>query len=166
MIDFSYIYFLFIGLFIVSLIRLAIIDARTFLLPDIITLPLIFLGILFNCLFENSFTSSFNSIIGSFIGFILIWLLNKLYLILRGHHGIGMGDAKLLAGLGAILGWQDLFICLLIASLLGIVGGFIWLKFKGFNLSNIFPFGPYLATSGILFILLRFSDLRIPLIDQ
>jgi leader peptidase (prepilin peptidase)/N-methyltransferase len=166
MIDFSYLYFIFIGLFIVFLIQLAIIDARTFLLPDAITLPLIIFGILFNCLFENSFTNPFSSIIGSFIGFSFIWCLNKLYLILRGHHGIGMGDAKLLAGLGAILGWQDLFICLFIASLLGLVGGYIWLKFQKLNFSNIFPFGPYLATSGILFILLRFSALRIPLIDQ
>lgn len=166
MIDYSYVHFLFIGLFIIFLILLAIIDARTFLLPDAITLPLIILGVIFNCFLENSFTSPLNSMTGSMIGFILIWILNKLYLILRGHQGIGMGDAKLLAGLGAILGWQDLFICLFIASLLGIVGGYIWLKFKGLNLSNIFPFGPYLATSGILFILLRFSNLRLPLIDQ
>lgn len=143
------------GLFIATLIYLAIIDAKTFLLPDKITYPLISCGILFNLISPNPLTSPIDSCIGAFVGFVLIWGLNIAYLKVRGQHGIGMGDAKLLSGIGAILGWSDVFLCLLFASLSGIIGGFLWLKTKQLSAAHAFPFGPYLAASGIALILLR-----------
>jgi prepilin signal peptidase PulO-like enzyme (type II secretory pathway) len=147
--------FLTIGLFIATLIYLAIIDAKTFLLPDKITCPLIFSGILFNFISPNPITSPVASCIGAFLGYVLIWGLNMAYLKVRGQHGIGMGDAKLLSGIGAILGWSDVLLCLLLASLSGVIGGFLWLKAKKLTMAHAFPFGPYLAVSGIALILLR-----------
>lgn len=143
------------GFFIVILIYLAIVDAKTFLLPDKITYPLIFSGLLFNYSSSNPLTNPFDAFLGAIFGFAMIWLSNRAYLYFRGQHGIGMGDAKLLSGIGAILGWSDVFLCLLLASTIGLVGGFFWLKSKNLTMTHAFPFGPYLAVSGIALILIR-----------
>lgn len=146
---------LFAGLFIVTLIYLAVIDAKTFLLPDKITYPLILCALLFNCISSSPLTNPFDAFFGAVLGFAMIWGLNNAYLYFRGQDGIGMGDAKLLAGIGAILGWSDVFLCLLLASMSGMIGGFLWLKSKNLTMTHAFPFGPYLAVSGIALIWLR-----------
>lgn len=135
---------------ILVLLYLAYIDLRTFRLPDIITLPLILTGLLFNGLTNHSFTSMQDSIAGAVLGYVSLWLLNSAYRALKQQNGIGMGDAKLLAALGAWLGWQQLPGILLMASLTGLIGGVSWLLWNKQNHRAAFPFGPFLAIAGII----------------
>jgi len=135
---------------ILVLLYLAYFDLRTFRLPDIITLPLIFTGLLFNSLSNQGFASFQDSIIGATLGYTGLWLLNALYRALKKQNGIGMGDAKLLAALGAWLGWQPLPGILFTASLTGLIGGIVWLVWNKQNHRAAFPFGPFLAIAGII----------------
>jgi leader peptidase (prepilin peptidase)/N-methyltransferase len=129
---------------------LAYIDLRTFRLPDVITFPLILSGLLVSS-FSNQWLVSFqDSAIGAILGYTSLWLLNLLYRLTKKQDGIGMGDAKLLAALGAWLGWYALPGILLIASLSGLLGGFIWLQWNKQNHRSAFPFGPFLAIAGII----------------
>ena len=137
-------------LLIMALIYLAYIDWRTFRLPNMITLPMIFLGIAFNVIPETRFTNPSSALLGACLGFGSLWILNSAYRLLKGRNGIGMGDAKLLAALGAWLGWSALPSVLLIASLSGLVGGIIWLKWRNFQLQQAFPFGPFIVIAGII----------------
>ncbi|MBU3546589.1 A24 family peptidase [Polynucleobacter sp. MWH-Jannik1A5] len=129
---------------------LAYFDVRTFRLPDAITLPLTLAGLLFNGLSKQGFVSFQDSIIGAFLGYAGLWLLNALYRALKKQDGIGMGDAKLLAALGAWLGWLALPNILLVASLTGLIGGIAWLQWNKQNRMSAFPFGPFLAIAGII----------------
>lgn len=135
---------------ILVLLYLAYFDLHTFRLPDIITLPLIFTGLLFNSFSNQGFASFQDSIIGAILGYTGLWLLNALYRALKKQNGIGMGDAKLLAALGGWLGWQPLPGILLTASLTGLIGGIIWLVWNKQNHRAAFPFGPFLAIAGII----------------
>ena len=132
------------------LVYLAYIDLRTFRLPDVITLPLILAGLLVSGLSNQGFVSFQDSAIGSTLGYLSLWLLNSLYRFAKQQDGIGMGDAKLLAALGAWLGWFALPGILLIASLTGLIGGLIWLRWNKQNHRAAFPFGPFLAIAGII----------------
>jgi prepilin signal peptidase PulO-like enzyme (type II secretory pathway) len=138
------------ALLILALIYLAYIDWRTFRLPNTITLPMIVLGATFNIVSEIRFTNPISALLGAFLGFASLWILNAGYRLLKSRNGIGMGDAKLLAALGAWLGWSALPSILLIASLTGLVGGIIWLKWRQFQLQQAFPFGPFLVIAGII----------------
>jgi leader peptidase (prepilin peptidase)/N-methyltransferase len=138
------------GLLILVLLYLAYIDWHTFRLPNVITLPLIFLGLAFNWVSELRFTSPSSAFIGAFLGYTMLWALNAGYRLLKNRNGIGMGDAKLLAALGAYLGWSSLPSILLVASIAGILGGITWLKWRGHQLQQAFPFGPFLAIAGII----------------
>jgi len=132
------------------LIYLAYVDLRTFRLPNTITLPLIIGGILFNWCSEFHFTDRNSAFIGAVAGYLFLWILNLVYKKLKKQDGIGMGDAKLLAGLGAWLGWATLPSTLFIASVSGLVGGLIWLKWNNQHHRQAFPFGPFLAIAGII----------------
>ena len=138
------------GLLILTLMYLAYIDWRTFRLPDTVTIPLIILGICFNWVSDLRFTNPFTACFGAFLGYASLWVLNASYRILKNRNGIGMGDAKLLAALGAWLGWISLPKILLIASITGLLGGIIWLKWRRHQLQQAFPFGPFLAIAGII----------------
>ena len=127
---------------ILILIYLSYIDLRTFRLPDLITLPLIIAGIFFNYFSISGFVDIANSIIGAFIGYGFLWLLNNLYRLLK--------NAKLLAALGAWLGWAALPGILLIASITGVIGGMAYLKWHKQSSRQAFPFGPFLAFAGII----------------
>ena len=135
---------------IAILVYLAYYDLRTFRLPDVITLPLILLGLLFNSLSNQRFISFQDAIIGAILGYSCLWLLNLLYRTVKKQDGIGMGDAKLLAALGAWLGWFALPSILLMASLTGLIGGIIWLQWNKQSHRSAFPFGPFLAIAGII----------------
>jgi len=137
-------------LLITSLVYLAYVDLRTFRLPDVITIPLIFFGLCFNALASGPFVSLQDSILGAILGFTLLWLTNHFYRLAKKQDGIGMGDAKLLAALGAWLGWQSVPGTLLIASISGAVGGLIWLYWNKKGYQRAFPFGPFLAFAGIM----------------
>jgi leader peptidase (prepilin peptidase)/N-methyltransferase len=135
---------------ILILVYLAYIDLRTFRLPDVITLPLILSGLLVSGFSNQGFVSFWDSAIGAILGYLSLWLLNSLYRFAKQQDGIGMGDAKLLAALGAWLGWFALPGILLMASLTGLIGGLIWLQWNKQNHHSAFPFGPFLAIAGII----------------
>ena len=132
------------------LIYLAYVDLRTFRLPNVITLPLIMSGIFFNQFSPFRFTNPSSAFVGAVSGYLFLWMFNLLYKKLKGQDGIGMGDAKLLAGLGAWLGWTTLPGTLFIASVSGLIGGLIWHKWNNQNHRQAFPFGPFLAIAGII----------------
>lgn len=138
------------SLLILALLYLAYIDWRTFRLPNAITFPLIFLGIAFNAASDLRLTTPSSAFIGALLGFTSLWALNTAYRLLRNRNGIGMGDAKLLAALGAWLGWSALPSILFIASALGVIGGIFWLRWRGHQLQQAFPFGPFLVIAGII----------------
>jgi len=138
------------ALLILALVYLAYIDLRTFRLPDAITIPLILSGLLFNGLSQERLVFFQDSVIGAILGYVSLWLLNFIYRQTKKQNGIGMGDAKLLGALGAWLGWLALPGILLIASLTGLIGGFIWLQWNKQNHRSAFPFGPFLAIAGII----------------
>ncbi|MFZ4379521.1 MAG: prepilin peptidase [Polynucleobacter sp.] len=137
-------------LLILILLYLSYVDLRSFRLPDFITLPLIIAGLLFNFLSPSSFVDITDSMAGALIGYGSLWLLNCLYRLVKRQDGIGMGDAKLLAALGAWLGWAALPSILLIASISGFIGGMIYLKWRQQSSHHPFPFGPFLAFAGII----------------
>jgi leader peptidase (prepilin peptidase) / N-methyltransferase len=137
-------------LLIFVLAYLAYVDLRTFRLPDLITLPIIFVGLCFNGFSGLQFVDAQESILGALIGYLLLWLLNRIYRYIRQQDGIGMGDAKLLAGLGAWLGWHALPGILFIASVCGIIGGILWLRLNKQKQGSPFPFGPFLIFAGII----------------
>ena len=135
---------------ILILAYLAYIDLRTFRLPDSITIPLIILGMGFNCFSNLQFVAPSDSIIGALVGYGVLWLLNRLYRRFKKRDGIGMGDAKLLAALGAWLGYGALPGILFFASVIGLIGGIAWLKLNKRNSGAAFPFGPFLVIAGII----------------
>jgi leader peptidase (prepilin peptidase)/N-methyltransferase len=135
---------------IVTLLYLAYVDLRTFRLPNSITFPLIFLGLIFNFYSTARLTNFSDAATGSAVGYIFIWGLNEIYRRFKQRHGIGMGDAKLLAALGAWLGLAALVNILFLASMGGIIGGLVWLKIHQKSIRSAFPFGPFIAIAGII----------------
>ena len=136
-----------------ALLILSWIDFKTFILPDYLTYSLIAYGLVANIFLGLGWANIESSILGAVFGFVSLYALNQLYLKIKGQHGIGMGDAKLLAGLGACLGIQSLPHILLIASISGLIGGYVWLKIHQQDHSHAFPFGPFIAFGGIIVLL-------------
>lgn len=130
-----------------ALIAASFIDFDTLLLPDQITLPLLWAGVALS-LFEISPTSLYDSILGAMFGYLFLWFVYWAFKLLTGKEGMGYGDFKLLAALGAWLGWQYLPIIILLSSLVGLVFGIIQLKFQNKERNQAFPFGPYLSIAG------------------
>ncbi|NYT58076.1 prepilin peptidase [Alcaligenaceae bacterium] len=128
------------------LMLLAHIDARTRLLPDALTLPMLWLGLSVAWLGWGA-VSLHDAVAGAMAGYGFLWLLLQAFRLLRGVEGMGHGDLKLLAALGAWLGWQSLPWVLLAACVTGIV--FAMLKGKTFRPSGAYPFGPFLAAAGV-----------------
>ena len=137
---------------IIALTYLAYIDFRTFRLPDAITLSMIAIGILLNVVIipDPGLASPISSLLGAITGFALLWALDKMYYWAKKQHGIGLGDAKLLSALGAWLGLSAIPNILLIASISGVLGGLLWLRFQKQSIRSAFPFGPFLAFAGII----------------
>lgn len=137
---------LFALLFTWSLIALSGIDIDEQLLPDAITLPVLWLG-LFLSLF-GLYTDSNDSIIGAIAGYLILWSVYQLFKLLTGKEGMGYGDFKLLALFGAWLGWQFLPQIILVSSLVGALIGGSMILFKQHDQNKPIPFGPYLAVAG------------------
>ncbi len=133
------------------LIALSFIDIDKQLLPDSITLPLLWLG-LFLSLFDI-YTDTQASLIGAMAGYLSLWSVYQLFKLVTGKEGMGYGDFKLLALFGAWLGWQYLAIIVLLSSLVGAVIGLSMVVFGDRNHNIPIPFGPYLATAGWLALL-------------
>ncbi len=129
-----------------SLIALIFIDIDHQLLPDSITLPLLWLGMCLSLF--NVFTDAHASIIGAVAGYIALWSVFHLFKLATGKEGMGYGDFKLLALFGAWLGWQYLPIIILLSSLVGAVIGIGMIVFVKHDRTVPIPFGPYLAAAG------------------
>lgn len=133
-------------LFTWSLIALAFIDLDKQLLPDSITLVLLWLGLGF-ALFDV-FVDLRTSVIGAMAGYLSLWVVYWVFKLLAKKEGMGFGDFKLLAALGAWLGWQQLPVVIITSSLVGAVSGIIYLSSKGKGRATPIPFGPFLAMAG------------------
>jgi len=129
-----------------SLIALTMIDIDHQLLPDDITLPLLWLGLLFNL--TATYITLSDAIIGAMAGYLILWSIYWVFKLLTGKEGMGYGDFKLLAALGAWLGWQALPLIILLSSLVGAVCGIALMIIKRRGKEIPIPFGPYLAMAG------------------
>ncbi|EAW30601.1 type IV pilus prepilin peptidase PilD [marine gamma proteobacterium HTCC2143] len=129
-----------------SLIALTMIDADHKLLPDQITLPLLWAGLLLNSF--SLFVPLYDAVWGAIGGYLSLWSVYWLFKILTGKDGMGYGDFKLLAALGAWLGWQSLLVIILLSSLVGAIVGSIILLANKQGRNTAIPFGPYLAAAG------------------
>ena len=131
-----------------ALLALTAIDFDTQLLPDDITLPLLWTGLLFN--FFEVFTNLPSAVLGAMIGYLTLWSVYWLFKLTTGKEGMGYGDFKLLAALGAWLGWQMLPLIILLSSLVGAVVGITLIVALKHGRNIPIPFGPYLAGGGLI----------------
>lgn len=129
-----------------GLLAMSLIDADHQLLPDALVLPLLWLGLIFN--YFGLFTSLENALWGAIAGYLSLWSVYWLFKLVTGKEGMGYGDFKLLAMLGAWGGWQVLPLTILLSSLVGAILGVLMLKMRNAQTSTPIPFGPYLAIAG------------------
>jgi leader peptidase (prepilin peptidase)/N-methyltransferase len=130
------------------LIAMTFIDADTQLLPDDLTLPLLWCGLLINI--NGTFVPLHEAVIGAAAGYLCLWAVYWLFKLTTGKEGMGYGDFKLLAALGAWLGWKMLPVIVLLSSLVGAVVGIGLIVFAQRGRDNPIPFGPYLAAAGLI----------------
>jgi len=135
----------------VFLIALAFIDADTTLLPDDLTLPLLWIGLAFNL--HGGFAPLPEAVIGAIAGYLSLWSVYWLFKLATGKEGMGYGDFKLLAALGAWLGWKMLLPIVLMSSVVGAVSGIALIVMARHGKDIPIPFGPYLAAAGFLVML-------------
>ncbi len=149
------------------LVAMSGIDVRTQLLPDQLTLPLLWLGLIASV--DNLFVPAKAAIAGAVLGYLSLWVVYWVYKQLTGKVGMGHGDFKLLAALGAWAGYKALLPIVMLSSIVGAVVGSIWLMRKGRDQGTPIPFGPYLAIAGWIVFLwgddiigtyMRFSGLQ------
>ncbi|MCK5894638.1 MAG: prepilin peptidase [Endozoicomonadaceae bacterium] len=131
-----------------SLITLTMIDVDHLLLPDSITLPLLWLGLISNSF--SLFTTLDAALWGSVFGYLALWSVYWGFKLITGKEGMGYGDFKLLAALGAWMGWNQLPMVILFSSLVGVVVGISLILLLGRDRTIPIPFGPYLATAGLI----------------
>ena len=136
-------------LLLMALLAAAVIDARTQLIPDEITLPLVWLGLL-AAVFLDTTPTPVDAIVGAVAGYGALWLIYQVHKRVMRREGMGYGDFKLLAALGAWLGWQALPAVALIAGLLGVGYATIGLIRGSTNRTTPIPFGPFLAIGGVI----------------
>ena len=134
--------------FLWMLLALTLIDFDTQLLPDNLTLPLLWAGLLANVLGAAPIANLRDAVIGAIAGYLTLWLVYWLFKLIRGKEGMGYGDFKLLAALGAWLGWQMLPLIVLLSSVVGAAIGISLVVFKGRVHQTPLAFGPYLAIAG------------------
>ena len=135
-------------LFLWTLLALAFIDADTQLLPDDLTLPLLWGGLFANLF--GLFVPLSSAVIGAIAGYLSLWTVYWLFKLVRGKEGMGYGDFKLLAAIGAWLGWPMLPQVVLVSSVLGAVGGIAMIVARGRDRASPLPFGPWLAGAGVV----------------
>jgi leader peptidase (prepilin peptidase)/N-methyltransferase len=129
-----------------GLLSMSLIDADHQLLPDAIVLPLLWLGLIVNSF--GLFASLTDALCGAVAGYLVLWCVFWLFKLVTGKEGMGYGDFKLLAMLGAWGGWQILPLTILLSSIVGAVLGLILLRLRNVETSTPIPFGPYLALAG------------------
>ncbi len=131
-----------------GLIALTGIDFDTQLLPDDITLPMLWIGLALNLF--NAYTDLKSAVIGAMMGYLVLWSVYWGFKLITGKEGMGYGDFKLLAALGAWLGWQMLPMVILLSSLVGAAVGISLMVFARHGRGVPIPFGPYLASAGVI----------------
>ena len=129
-----------------ALLAMSVIDIRIQILPDVLILPLIWLGLLLNL--NGMFTDIHSAIYGAVAGYLSLWFIFHLFLLITGKEGMGYGDFKLFSLFGAWLGWQMLPQILLLSAAVGAITGIGMIIFLGRDRSIPIPFGPYLAAAG------------------
>ncbi|WP_427311381.1 prepilin peptidase [Cupriavidus sp. H39] len=134
-----------------GLLALTMIDADTQLLPDQITLPLLWLGLLLNL--AGLFVALPDAVIGAAAGYLVLWIAYWLFRLLRGKEGMGFGDFKLMAALGAWFGWQALPALVLLSSVAGVLFGLANIALRRQERDTPFPFGPFIALAGVVVLL-------------
>ncbi len=134
--------------FIWAMIALAFIDLDTFYLPDDITLPLLWAGLLFNL--SGGFTDLASAVTATVAGYLTLWLVYWAFKLATGKEGMGYGDFKLLAAIGAWLGWKVLPLVVVLSSFVGAVVGVLLIVIARRGRNVPIPFGPYLAVAGII----------------
>ena len=135
------------SIFALSLLTLTFIDLNTQLLPDDITLPLLWLGLLFNL--NTGFTDINSAVIGAVAGYLILWSVYWLFKLITGKEGMGYGDFKMLAAIGAWFGWTMIPAVILLSSIAGSIIGISLMIFAKREKNTAIPFGPYLALAGI-----------------
>lgn len=138
---------LFAFIYVFALVTLTFIDFDTQLLPDDITLPLLWLGLIFNL--NTGFTDLKSAVLGAIFGYLILWSVYWLFKLVTGKEGMGYGDFKLLGAIGAWFGWQLLPAVILLSSVLGAVIGIGMIALRGKTGNTAIPFGPFLALGGI-----------------
>jgi leader peptidase (prepilin peptidase)/N-methyltransferase len=138
------------ALFVWFTIALAFIDQETGYLPDDLTLPLVWIGLIVNL--GGAFVPLRDAVIGAVVGYVFLWSINAGFKALRGMDGMGYGDFKLYAAVGAFLGWKFLPLVILLSSLVGLVFGSLQMfsARRGWDWRFKFHFGPYLALAGVV----------------
>ncbi len=131
-----------------ALVAAAFIDLDTTLLPDDITLPLLWLGLLLNV--GGTYVPLADAVIGAAAGYLILWSIYWGFKLLTGKDGMGFGDFKLLGAIGAFLGWKLLPVVILLSSVVGAAVGISMIVFARHGRSVPIPFGPYLAAAGLL----------------
>ena len=130
------------------LVALTLIDMDEYLLPDRLTLPLVWFALIANSF--ALFTSLENAVYGAIAGYLSLWSIFWIFKLLTGKEGMGYGDFKLLAAIGALLGWQALPVVILLSSVVGAVVGILGIMIMGRDKNIPIPFGPYLAAAGFI----------------
>ena len=136
-----------------SLLTITIIDFNHQLIPDEITQPLIWLGLFFNASALKTEVNLNQAVLGAILGYLSLWSINWIFKMIRGKEGFGQGDFKLLAAIGAWLGWQCLAATIILSSLIGATVGIYMVTILGKNKNQPIPFGPYLSAAGFIFII-------------
>ncbi len=137
--------------FVAAMVALTFIDLDTQLLPDDITLPLLWVGLLLNV--TGTFADLTSAVIGAVAGYLSLWSVYWLFKLVTGKEGMGYGDFKLLAAIGAWLGWQVLPLTILLSSLVGALVGIALIVLARHGRNVPIPFGPYLAAAGVIALL-------------
>ena len=141
-----------------TLLALAVIDWRTQLLPDGMTLPLLWLGLLLNV--GETYVPLSEAVIGAAAGYLLLWLVFHAFRLVTGKEGMGYGDFKLLGALGAWFGWSALPSLILLSSVVGALVGIALMVFKRHDRNIPIAFGPYIAGAGL--VMLLFGNVLMP----
>ncbi|NNM81027.1 MAG: prepilin peptidase [Burkholderiales bacterium] len=135
-------------IFLWAMIALTFIDFDKQLLPDSITLPLLWAGIFLNL--SGGFTDLKSAVIGAMAGYLSLWSIYWIFRLLMKKEGMGYGDFKLLAAIGAWLGWNQLPLVILLSSIVGAAVGITMMLFAKMERNTAIPFGPYLAGGGLI----------------
>jgi leader peptidase (prepilin peptidase)/N-methyltransferase len=136
-----------------ALVAISMIDYDHQLIPDSIVMPLLWVGLAMSLFHpmaaaDTLFVSPVDSITGAIAGYLSLWTVYQLFKLTTGKEGMGYGDFKLLAALGAWLGWQSLHLIILLAAVVGAIFGIAMIVFRGRDRQLPIPFGPYLAAAG------------------